>query len=348
MRPVIKHLGSYKQAVRTGLAAAASYVLTGLIGLEYGYWAVISTIIVMQGSLGGSLRAGGRRILGTAIGATMGTVFLVLFEPSWWILGILVVLTLAVAELVTRAQETFRMAGVTATIVMLAWRGTGSELWFGIERFFEIIIGVGVAVLFSVVLWPIRAARNLRVELADELRALADWQVHSLHQFLGRGVDQGYDRVDVLARRIQSNRELHDQARRELSLLGTESGNRLLPALGSLERVFGLVRGLSRIAAVSPADGYQQLLAREIGDLGDECSQTMRILADRIQPGFQGRENIPSRLPVVVESLEDKLLELRRTDATKKYPLMDVANVFAYVQTLKSLAVELEWLALKW
>lgn len=337
-----------KQALRTALASTVALLLTQSVGLEHGYWAVISTIIVMQANLGGSIRAGIRRIVGTTVGAIVGIVFLQIVGQTWWGLGLAVFCTIALSALAMKAQETFRMAGVTTTIVILAWPGGQAPLWFGLERCGEILIGVGIAMVFSLLLWPSRAAHRLREELAEELRALALWQEHGLQQFLGRGVDESYDRVGVLSERIRSNRDLHDQALGEMRILARERNAQLLPTLGTLERVFGLVRGLSRIAAVTPSGGYQQRLEQEIWELGSECAQTMRILADRIQPGKQGNEDTPSRLPVVVEALEDKLHEFRSERATEAYPLMDVANVFAYVQTLKSLAVELEWLALKW
>lgn len=334
-------------AARTALAATATLLLTQLLGLPYGYWAVISTIIVMQSSLGGSILAGVRRVVGTTLGAFVGILVLLLLSPSWWVMGLSIFLTLALATLATRAQETFRMAGVTLVVILLVWPGHGSVLWFGLERCMEILIGVGVALLFSLLMWPNRAGNRLRQELAEETRGLANWLQVAVRRFLSGDEDDEHSRVDLLADRLRSSRELHELAVQE-AILMRGGGAEYLIALGTLERIFGLIRGLNRIAAVTPSDGYQQRLEGEITSLATECVAFMNTLADRIQPGAQTQHARPSRLPVAVETMEDRLHELRDERATAKYPLMDVANVFAFVQTLKSLAVELEWLSLKW
>jgi uncharacterized membrane protein YccC len=43
---------SLQEGIRTALAAALAYWITGLLGLPGGYWAAISAIVVMQSEVG--------------------------------------------------------------------------------------------------------------------------------------------------------------------------------------------------------------------------------------------------------------------------------------------------------
>ena len=49
--------GPALHALRTAVAASVTFVLTHVLGLEQGYWAVFSSILVMQANIGSSLSA---------------------------------------------------------------------------------------------------------------------------------------------------------------------------------------------------------------------------------------------------------------------------------------------------
>lgn len=59
-------------AARTAVAAVASYLIAQSFRLPQAYWAAISTLIVMQATLGGALPISLQRFAGTAIGAAAG------------------------------------------------------------------------------------------------------------------------------------------------------------------------------------------------------------------------------------------------------------------------------------
>jgi hypothetical protein len=69
--PAPNRAGWY-QAIRMTLAALLAYVATALVGLHHGYWAVITCLIIVQGSLGATIGAGIARLAGTAAGGVLG------------------------------------------------------------------------------------------------------------------------------------------------------------------------------------------------------------------------------------------------------------------------------------
>ena len=60
---------SLRHSARTATAAIVSLAVAQLCGLPEAYWAAISTLIVMQSTLGATLSVSGQRLAGSALGA---------------------------------------------------------------------------------------------------------------------------------------------------------------------------------------------------------------------------------------------------------------------------------------
>jgi uncharacterized membrane protein YgaE (UPF0421/DUF939 family) len=154
-KDVFAHAG---QAAKTGLAAAAAFYLARLLGLPEGYWAAISAIIVMFSDLSRTVKASGQRLIGTAIGVSIGGAFAALFGDRLWAFAVAVTITLLVCGLLGFADAA-RLAGVAVAIVMLASHG-GRPWTAALHRFLEVSFGIVIAVLFSAIPWPKRVIRE--------------------------------------------------------------------------------------------------------------------------------------------------------------------------------------------
>src|SRR5260221_8833138 len=62
----------WRQAVRMTVAALLAYLGTVWLGLAEGYWAVITCLVIVQSTLGGTLNAAVSRITGTVAGGVLG------------------------------------------------------------------------------------------------------------------------------------------------------------------------------------------------------------------------------------------------------------------------------------
>lgn len=143
-----------KQAAKTGLAAVLALYLAKFLGLPESYWAAISAIIVMYSDVSKTLKASGERLVGTAIGVSIGGAFAALFGQRIWAFGIAVTLTVLVCALLG-FEEAARLAGVAVAIVMLT--GHPARPWIApLHRFLEVSFGILVAVVVSVLVWPAR------------------------------------------------------------------------------------------------------------------------------------------------------------------------------------------------
>jgi len=146
-----------KLALKTGIAAIAALYVARLLKMPESYWAAIAAIIVMYSDVGKTLSASWQRLIGTAIGVSIGGAFAATFGPRIWAFGVAVTLTMLVCALLGFA-EAARLAGVAVAIVMLASH-PGAPWGVALHRFLEVSFGIVTAVLVSVLIWPSRTIR---------------------------------------------------------------------------------------------------------------------------------------------------------------------------------------------
>jgi uncharacterized membrane protein YccC len=143
---------SLLHAVRTAVAAVVSYLIARMFRLPEAYWASISTLIVMQSTLGAALPISAQRFAGTAIGAAVGAATATYFPGSVGAFGIAVFVIGVVCAAFGIARSAYRYASITLAIVMLVTRSASPWL-IAVHRFFEVSLGIAVGLLLSA-LWP--------------------------------------------------------------------------------------------------------------------------------------------------------------------------------------------------
>ena len=137
-------------AVATGIAGALSLYAARFLQLPQGYWAAISSFIVLQSNVAATLGAARGRMIGTAIGAVMGAIFVRYLgaHPLW--LGLAVVLTVLICQGLG-LEDSYRLACVTVAIVMVVHSANSAWVTAG-DRFLEVSLGIIVAVLVAAIL----------------------------------------------------------------------------------------------------------------------------------------------------------------------------------------------------
>ncbi len=114
----VKYKAELRLVVQAVTAAALALLIAEALALPQSYWAVISALIIVQGSLGGTLVAGIDRVVGTLAGAALGVA--AALARGFWDAPEIVFLVPAVAPvaLLAAIRPSFRVAPVTAAIVL--------------------------------------------------------------------------------------------------------------------------------------------------------------------------------------------------------------------------------------
>lgn len=144
---------SVVHSARSAVATTASLLFAQLFAMPEPYWACLTTMVVMQSTLGASWKVSRGRIIGTAMGSLAGGAMATWLHvtPVIFCLGIFGLGLLCAATKVD--VNGFRFAGVALSIVTLISRTTVPPYVIAYRRFAEVCIGILMALVFSAI-WP--------------------------------------------------------------------------------------------------------------------------------------------------------------------------------------------------
>lgn len=162
-------------AFRVTVAAAGAFAIATALHLRLPLWAVLTSLIVTQMSVGRSLKATRDYMFGTVGGAIYGGAIAVLIPHSGEG-ALLALLVLAVAPLafIAGINPSLNAATVTAVIVLLVPTISHVDpLDSAIDRVMEVTVGALTGLLVSFFVLPSRAHSQIRVRAARTLELIA-------------------------------------------------------------------------------------------------------------------------------------------------------------------------------
>jgi len=324
--------------IKTVLAASLCLWISEAFGMQEGYWAAISAIIVMQSNVGSTARASRNRLFGTAVGAVLGWV-----ASPWGHYPLVFALTLLAGVLICvflRLRNSARLAGVTICIVMLAHPG-GSNWQIAADRFFEVSLGILVALGVAVLVLPQRARRQLQQGLAEEfllLGQLLETVMNNYRTSLPVDPSPLKKRVEST---LRSNEALLKAAGSELatSAASTE-GLTLLMEVG--KNLHDAIFALDLVVHDSKGDRFAERIEPELSDLAGALALGFRDFADSIRQ-WQFRVFPPAiDLAARTRALDARVAEVRQKGAG--VPIDEILRICAVQLQLKGISSELELL----
>jgi len=157
------------------VASLASFTLCRLLGLSQSYPAVLTAVIVMQGSVGASLKAMLDRLFGSLGGAVWGVAVLLVLPPSDGLsLGVTFTVALVPLALLAALKPAYRAAPVTAIILLLTPSNAVSPEAQAIQRVVEIGLGGLVAMVVALLVLPARAHEGMAEAAARAVVKMGD------------------------------------------------------------------------------------------------------------------------------------------------------------------------------
>jgi uncharacterized membrane protein YccC len=169
------HKTQLSLAIRLAVAAVAAYAIAKALHLMLPLWAVLTSLIVTQMSVGRSLKATRDYMLGTVGGAVYGGAIAMLIPHSGegGLLALLV-LTVAPMAFIGAINPSLSAATVTAVIVLLVpAMNHANPLDSTIDRLFEVTVGALTGLVVSFLVLPSRAVSQIRISAAQLLELLA-------------------------------------------------------------------------------------------------------------------------------------------------------------------------------
>ncbi len=144
-------------SLRAGLAAVISLWLANLLVLPHSFWAAVSAIVVMGWDSTLTFASCRDRVLGTAVGAFLGWVSFYAWHGHYLLYGVSVALCVFVCS-AFQFDKAGRLAAATLSIIVLVPLDAPPSK-VALSRFLEVGIGVTVALVVSLVVFPSHPAK---------------------------------------------------------------------------------------------------------------------------------------------------------------------------------------------
>lgn len=321
----------------TALAAVASYLVADFLRLPEAYWAVISSIIVMQSSVGATVGASWNRLAGTGVGAMVGAVFGSIWGDHVLAFGIAVGLTVWLCSLLG-LLDSYRLAGVTVGVVMLFGREEPSYWVIAVRRFLEVSVGIVVSLVVMGMTWSSRARKRLREKLVDTLIEMS-----LLYEaVLRRWRNEGEAPIDELRGKVRESLGAHEVLLKQASF---EPAMGIRPAAlalwgDHLRRIYLAIEALELAMREGPRDGEVFGVEPELGRLVEAISAEFHALANDLVAKRLASSR--DRLEGFVMALDRKMAEAGHRQSSHGLGLEEALRFYAFVSSLRSLARELD------
>src|SRR5579862_6709310 len=241
-----------RQAIKTAVAGVISLYVTNLFHLPEGYWAAISAFIVMQSNVGATVAASRTRLAGTAVGAVIGGAFVAIWGANLLAFGLAVTIAFFVCTQL-RLAESQRLATVTVAIIMLVTH-TSAAWIIALHRFSEVALGILIALLVSLVLWPNHARRSVRLGLAIALNNVRAFYQAVMNTYLGQPADSVETTREYASEAFRKNDSLLQNALQEA--FGMKDREALVLLADQVERIFQAVETLEFAVRGGASDTY--------------------------------------------------------------------------------------------
>jgi uncharacterized membrane protein YgaE (UPF0421/DUF939 family) len=334
---------SIKQAIKTAVAGLISLNVTNIFHLPEGYWAAITALIVMQSNVGATLSASRTRLAGTAVGALVGGLFAAEWGFNMLAFAVAVTIAFFLCDLL-HLPDSQRLATVTVAIIILIGHTTSAWI-IAVHRFSEVALGILIALLVSLTLWPNHARRTVRKELGTALMKSRVFYQAVMQSYLRRGAaGNSSDSLENLRAQVtealRKNAELLKNALQEAfgSMKERESVSLLS---NQVERIFMAVETVEFSIRDSSQDTYFLNFQAGLDHLGTGVSEALDSLSESIASAGKVSSEWPD-LAALIASLDEQAAQARKAGAIQNYSLDDVLRFYFLLLSSRTLVAELD------
>lgn len=336
--PILRHPAEIRHAARVAAAVGAAFAIGAIFQPPQAYWIVFTAIIVVQTSVGGTITASLERLVGTVVGGLIGVTATYLRAKTALEEGLVISAAAAIAAFAAAVRPSLRVAPITTAIVLMGGAAVHmGPLTAAAWRVAEIAIGGVVGVLATLLIFPARARRAVRMRAAQTMRQLAELLTLFAARFDAGQVDQ---EARPLHQAIRKSLGLADQALAEAErevLLGRKA-----------DAPEGLVRSLRRLSsdAIMIGRALGKPLPKASGErIGPSAIELLQAEASRLRGMAGALESDqpvpPDRLAEAHRAFEAAVEQTRAARLTAEINFDAASRVFGLVFAMESLLANL-------
>jgi len=140
------------RTLKTAIAVTLGVLVSGLLGLQYPFFVGMTAIIAMERTLQRSVFMGKVRVVGSAVGATVGVCMTYIHRghPALIFIGIILIILICNK---LNLQPAIPISGIVFLWIMVHV-GDASPIYYGFHRTFDSFIGASVSCLVNLLFLP--------------------------------------------------------------------------------------------------------------------------------------------------------------------------------------------------
>ncbi len=324
-----------RHAVKTGLACCLAYLISALLKSNYPVWAVVSTIVVMQRtSVAESLQASLLRFSGMALGAVIGVALSLVFthpENIWSITVILFGLNAAGAYFFQYGSR-YMLASIAATIVLLVGHfqmhhSMGEAVIFGLTLIWEIALGVGVAIVVSALIWPVRLSDTLKRDLEHQFSLVAD-HLTGIARAYAKDSSVATSSLRELVGKLLNNRSRLTAAAQNERYLYNENYDDLEARVVTVNRSVTVLRILLDVLNDADKSGHPPLMPREAEEAASHLALAITEFGRNGTVDSPGIKSQIDKAVAISRAAMEKLCKAEDKPATDLHGIMRAHSFF--------------------
>jgi uncharacterized membrane protein YgaE (UPF0421/DUF939 family) len=269
------------------------------------------------------------RFSGTIIGAALGVVVLLIIPKTAFFTGIALFVTVGICSFLTRFNTRYRMAGITAVIVVMTGLSVQDVYIFGLYRVIEICIGILCAFLVSVLVLPKRKVDMLSNALERQAKACAERCLILVDAFIARQQRVAEAPVAELVKDVWGNYELLQKASRNESLIYSKKFNEKFPLkVAVINRSVEHLRNMVRALNALDDDGYDIIMSGELKKLAETSGRALVLFINNKYPGLK------DDLEQTISELDTRLVSIRKEGSIRRFDSRKLVQVFSFYSSL--------------
>lgn len=317
-----------RRAVQSALAGLATYLLMRYLNPAEAFLAILSAVLIIQPSVGGTMGAAWTRLQATLTGSLISLACVMLL-PDIWGTPAALALSLLVVGGIAGLRPDWTYGAVAAVAIALSPEAEAPET--AGMRALAIGLGAAIGVIVSLLIWPDRAEARFDRHFRNALRATATRLDDALEAATRKGREAAPpDHVSAYHKALQ-------QAQEALGAVKLVDCAQMQRRLDALRRLYNSVIILDRAAEASVSSFAENSRLRdEIITLRRETCGILKALAEGKESTKQRRRQIDDalrRLRAVLAD-DDPGSELHRNRNALAFGLYEVRETLSELMAL--------------